>query len=72
GAALAAESPALFGEPILASFEAPKLIATDLGAKSAFLGAPLDVGGLPLAGSGVYAEPLLGGAITGYDSRFGA
>ncbi|XP_055950826.1 cuticle protein 16.8-like [Argiope bruennichi] len=72
GSALASESPALFAKPVLASLEAPKLFAADLAAKSAFLGAPFAVGGLPLGGPTVYAEPLLGGAITGYDSRFGA
>ncbi|GBM08171.1 hypothetical protein AVEN_214495-1 [Araneus ventricosus] len=35
-------------------------------------GTPLAVEGLPFDVPASYAEPLLGGAIAGYDSRFGA
>ncbi|KAF8773354.1 Cuticle protein 16.8 like protein [Argiope bruennichi] len=67
GAALTAESPALFGGPVLESLEAPKFVTTDFEAKYPFLGSPLAV-----YGPAGYAAPLIGGAITGYDSRFKA
>ncbi|KAF8773356.1 adult-specific rigid cuticular protein 15.7-like [Argiope bruennichi] len=62
----------VLGGPALAGLEAVKFIGAGLAAESAEIGAPLAFEGSPFGETTKYAAPLLGGEITGFDSRYGA
>ncbi|CAL1284989.1 unnamed protein product [Larinioides sclopetarius] len=62
----------VLGGPALHGLEATKFIGAGLEAESAEVGSPLAIEALPFGETVEYAAPLLGGEITGFDSRYGA